>query len=74
MKLKRAPLIAQIPATRFRSADGSAPQVGDVVELDQGLTFPDGQPGCIVYFKDQNGKYKWEAEVYESELGDDIRS
>jgi hypothetical protein len=72
MKTKRAPLIADIPAARVHSKDGSVPRVGDVVELDQGFTFPDGKPGCLVYCKDHQGKYKWGAEVYESEIGDDI--
>ena len=70
--MKRAHLIAQIPPTRFRSIDGSAPQVGDVVVLDQGFTFPDGKPGGLVYCTSQNGEFKWEAEVYESEVGPDI--
>jgi len=70
--MTKASLIAQIPAERFRSYDGSVPKIGDVVILDQGFTFPDEQPGCIVYCDNQHGKLKWEAEVYESEIGDDI--
>jgi len=70
--MKRAQLTAQIPPTRFRSFDGSSPQIGDLVVLDQGFTFPDGMPGGLVYCMDQGGKYKWEAEVYESEIGPEI--
>jgi len=47
--MKKARLIAEIPAERFRSIDGSVPKIGDVVVLDQGFAFPDGQPGCPVY-------------------------
>jgi hypothetical protein len=72
--MKKATLIAQIPAERFRSMDGSVPAIGDVIELDQGFTFPDGEPGVLVYCMGKNGKYKYEAEVYESEIGDDIKT
>lgn len=72
MQMIRAPLIAEIPAERIHSKDGSVPKIGDVVVLDQGFTFPDGGPGCLVLFIDQDGKCRWEAEVYESEIGDDI--
>ena len=51
--------------------DGSVPKVGDVVVLDQGFTFPDGKPGCLVYGINETGEYRYEAEVYESELGND---
>lgn len=72
MPMIRAPLIAEIPVERVHSKDGIVPKIGDVVVLDQGFTFPDGEPGCLVFFIDQEGKYRWEAEVYESEIGDDI--
>lgn len=72
MPMIRASLIAEIPAERVHSIDGSAPKIGDVVVLDQGFTFPDGKPGCLVFCLDQDGKFRWEAEVYESEIGDDI--
>jgi len=68
----RAPLIAQIPAERVHSIDGSVPKIGDIVVLDQGFTFPDGKPGCLVSCMDPDGKFRWEAEVYESEIGNDI--
>ena len=51
--------------------DGSVPKVGDVVVLDQGFTFPDGKPGCLIYGISEEGKCRYEAEVYESELGND---
>ena len=67
-------LIANIPKERFRSIDGSVPEVGDVIALDQGLTFPDGEPGCLVYGLEQEGQYKYEAEIYDSEIGEDINT
>jgi hypothetical protein len=72
MKNPKAILIAQIPKHRFHSYDGSAPEIGDIILLDQGLTFPDGQPGCIVYGINDKGNIRYEAEVYEHEIGDDI--
>lgn len=70
----RARLIADVPADRFRiiSPNGRAPRSGDVVELDQGFTAPDGLPMALVYFTDPGGGYMYEAEVYESELGEQI--
>jgi hypothetical protein len=68
----RATLIAAIPEERFRSIDGSTPKIGDIIALDQGFTFPDGEAGCLVYGLNQGGKYIYEAEVYESEIGDDV--
>jgi hypothetical protein len=70
--MKRAKLIAQLPTERVHSMDGSLPQIGDVVVMDQGFTFPDGQPGGFVVCLDHNGNARWEAEAYESELGEDI--
>ena len=68
MKSLKAILIAKIPEERVRSIDGSFPEIGDVVALDQGFTFPDRKPGCLVYGIDQNDKYRYEAEVYETEI------
>ena len=70
--MKTAHLIASIPPQRFRSIDGTEPLVGDVVMIDQGFTFPDGEPGCLVYGMNQNGNFSYEAEIYESEIGPDI--
>jgi hypothetical protein len=70
--MKKAHLIANIPPTRFHSIDGSTPKIGDVVVLDQGFTFPDGEPGALVYCMGQCGEFRWQAEVYASEIGPDI--
>ena len=61
--MKKAKLIASIPAERFHSLDGSAPQVGDIVTLDHGFTFP-----AMVACHGPGGATKWEAEVLESEI------
>lgn len=72
MQITRATLIAEIPVGRFRSIDGIVPKIGDIIALDQGFTFPDGEPGCIVYGLDRKGNYTYEAEVYELEIGANI--
>lgn len=72
MKIIKATLIAKIPQERFRSIDGSIPEIGDIIELDQGFTFPDGKPGCLVYGVDKKGNDRYEAEVYEYEIGANI--
>lgn len=72
MNTPKTTLIAKIPQHRFCSFDGSTPEIGDLVEVDQGVTFPDGQPGCIVYSRNANGDCRYEAEVYEYELGEDV--
>ena len=64
-----APLIAEIPLSRFTSPDGTEPKIGDVVQLDQGFTFPDGKPGCLVHFVRKDGQLGYEAMAYESEIG-----
>ena len=65
-----ARLIALIPTERIHKScgDGSTPTVGDIVELDQGFTFPDGKPGGMVYCASSDGNIKWGADVYESEI------
>ncbi|MCG7499687.1 hypothetical protein MHO82_22745 [Vibrio sp. Of7-15] len=68
----KAQLLTKIPSERYRSFNGSAPQTGDVVIIDQGFTFPDGNAGCVAYKVDQNGSFMYEAEVYEFELGENM--
>ena len=69
-----APLIAEIPSSRFTSPDGTEPRIGDVVQLDQGFTFPDGEPGCLVHLVRKDGHLGYEAMAYESEIGPDIEA
>lgn len=68
--MRRARLIAALPMERVDTSDGdgSTPQVGDIVELDQGFTFPDGRPGGTVFCVADDGHDKWSADVLESEI------
>ena len=65
-----ARLIAPIPPERIHDScgDGSLPEVGDIVELDQGFTFPGGKPGGMVYCVSPTGQLRWGADVYDSEI------
>jgi hypothetical protein len=72
MKIIKATLIAKIPQERFRSIDGSKPEIGDIIMLDQGFTFPDGESGCLVYGLNKKCGFRYEAEVYEYEIGANI--
>lgn len=65
-----ARLIAPVPPERIHEScgDGSSPTVGDIVQLDQGFTFPDGKPGGMVYCMAPDGAIKWGADVYDSEI------
>jgi hypothetical protein len=65
MNTPKTILISKIPQHRFCSFAGSTPEIGGLVVLDQGVTFSDGQPRCIVYSQHVNGQYRHEAEVYE---------
>jgi hypothetical protein len=66
----RARLLVELPAERYRilSAAGRAPQVGDILVLDQGFIDADGLPMVLAYFPMIGGDSAYEAEVYESEL------
>ena len=66
----RARLRNAIPSERCRlePSVGILPKTGDIVELDQGFTGPDGQPMSLVYGVDATGKHLFEAEVYDCEL------
>jgi len=65
-----ARLISAVPPERIHAhcGDGSSPKAGDVVQLDQGFTFPDGRSGGTVYCVAQDGGIKWGADVYDSEI------
>ena len=70
----RAPLLVSIPPERYRliTHDAKPPKAGDTVVLDQGYTGPNGEPMCLAYQIDSDGNSKYEVEVYESELGEDL--
>lgn len=65
-----ARLLVEIPAERYRllTAAGRAPQIGDMVVLDQGFTGEDGLPMVLAYFPAVGSDCLYEVEVYESEL------
>lgn len=65
-----ARLTAPVPSNRIHRScgDGSSPIVGDIVQLAQGFTFPDGKPGGMVYCLGQDGRAKWGVDVYDSEV------
>lgn len=64
-----AKLLVELPADRYRllSPEGRAPQIGDVVALDQAFTGVDGLPMVVVYFPAVGSSF-YEAEIFESEL------
>lgn len=68
--MRTAKLIAipSIDRVDFEDGGGSGPALGDIVELDHGFTFPDGRPGGIVVCKNPEGKIKWSADLYDSEI------
>jgi hypothetical protein len=70
MTARKARLLCTIPSERILPAcgDGSTPQIGDIVELDQGFTFPDGRPGGMVYCMSADGGIRWGADVNDFEL------
>ena len=68
---KLARIIAAIPIERVDLAAGdghSLPQVGDIVELDQGFSGPSGEPMGIVSCFNQNRSTRWVADILESEM------
>jgi len=68
-KIPKAKLISEIPKERYRSSGGvSVPQVGDILELDQGFTSEDGKAMVIAYHPTAGGKESYEVELYETEI------
>lgn len=71
MPMNDARLIKAIPKRRLRLISGDAsrpPAVGDLGETDQRWTASFGRQMVLVYFVSADGKIKWEAEAYESEI------
>lgn len=67
----RARITKEIPVARVDLTLGdrkSVPQVGDIVELDQGFTMPTGEPAGIVFCRNQDGSVRWVADVLEAEM------
>jgi hypothetical protein len=67
-----ARLVAQIAADRVTLGKGdgaSMPVVGDLVFADQAWAGPDGGNIYLVYCQRPDGSVRWEAELFETELG-----
>jgi hypothetical protein len=71
----RAKLLVDLPVDRYRilSPSGRAPLAGDEVALDQGFTSPNGLPMVLAYFPAIGAASHYEADVYESELGPELK-
>ena len=70
----KAALLYDIPSNRYRVFDEQTtpPKKGDIVQLDQGYTGEDGKPMYLAYGVDSSGKFVYEVDVYESELGPNL--
>ena len=71
----RAKLLVNLPVGRYRilSPSGRAPLAGDEVVLDQGFTSTDGLPMVLAYYPAIGAASQYEADVYESELGPELK-
>jgi len=68
-KIPKATLIIEIPVARYRLLKGNKPPaLGDILELDQGFTSPEGKAMVLAYHRGTDDEYDYEAEVYESEI------
>ena len=45
---------------------------GDIVQLDQGFTAPNGEPMGLAYFENECGVLLYEVEVCDTELGPNL--
>jgi hypothetical protein len=71
LKMPNARLIFEIDETRIEQIPGRAavkPEVGDLVDLDQGFTGTNGEPMGLVYCMNPDGSVRWGASVYDWEL------
>ena len=67
----KARIVVAIPVERvdMQAGDGkSIPAVGDIVELDQGFTGPNGEAMGIVVCVNNDGSVRWIADALESEF------
>jgi hypothetical protein len=68
---RQARLIAEIPIERVDLTSGdrsSLPAIGDIVDLDQGFTGPNGEPMGTIYCVNSDGSVRWAADAFDSEL------
>jgi hypothetical protein len=66
----KARLLANIPSERMDETvgDGSQSNVGDIVELDQGFTGPNGEPMGMVVCYNADRSIRWAGDVLDSEI------
>jgi hypothetical protein len=50
------------------AGDGSQAKIGDIVELDQGFTGPNGEPMGMVVCRNADGSIRWVGDVLDSEI------
>jgi hypothetical protein len=68
-KIPKAVLKVEIPETRYKVLEGNTPPaIGDILELDQGFTSPEGEAMVLAYHPNVNAEDSYEVEVYESEI------
>jgi len=67
---RKGRLFAEVPTGRFRviAPYNRAPEIGDIVQLDQGFSDPNGQNMTLVYCVSSDGSFIYEAEIYDSEF------
>ena len=68
---RKARIIKLIPIERVDRTQGdgiSELQIGDLVELDQGFTFPSGQAGGMVICANSDDSVRWVADILISEI------
>jgi hypothetical protein len=64
-------LIANVDPARvdLPRGDGvSLPQIGELVQVDQGLAGPEGAQMYMVYCRNPDGSTRWTADIFDSEL------
>jgi hypothetical protein len=63
-----ATLVANIDPARIEASSPNAPEIGDVVQLDQGTEDENGRPMSLVYCRNADGSVRWSAVVYDHEI------
>lgn len=66
----KARLLTTIPSRRvdYMADPDSQPKAGDIVELDQGYTGPNGEAMGIVVCRNENGSIRWSGDVMAAEI------
>lgn len=66
----KARLLMTIPSGRadYMADADSQPKAGDIVELDQGYTGPNGEAMGIVVCRNEDGSIRWVGDVMATEI------